>query len=108
MAALAALTIFLVILIASGALLVVLPDMLVPITCTAASQQYLYLTQSDLGWVGPSWREMGVPLYLDFAFWRWLTGIGILVYLFVRTLPLRAEVPASVDSSEGLDTSLSS
>ena len=74
-------------------LLALFIGVMAPIACTAASQLCLYLTKADLGWVGPSWREMGVPLYLSFAFWQWLTGVGVFVHLFLITVLLPAEVP---------------
>jgi hypothetical protein len=55
--------------------------------------------------VGPSWREMGVPHYLSFAFWQWLTGVGIFVYLFLITVLLPAEVPVTTASAGGLEDS---
>lgn len=64
-----------------------------PIAGTAASQLYLYVTQADLGWVGPEWRERGVPLFLSFAVWQWLTGVGVLLYLPLIAALLPAEVP---------------
>jgi len=62
------------------ALLIVLPLLGVGVT-----QLSLYLGQGTLGWVNPGWRELGVPLWLSFAFWQWLAmgflglGLGTLV-----------------------------
>lgn len=66
-----------------------------PIVGTGLSQAYLYFIPNDLGWVGPHWAELGVPLYLSFAFWEWLTFVGIFIYLFLILLFLPAEVPGT-------------
>jgi hypothetical protein len=56
-----------------------------PLCAVGGSQLALYLGQRDLGWVNTGWREMGVPLWLSFAFWQWLAvaflglGLGYLV-----------------------------
>jgi len=55
-----------------------------PLLATGITQFWLYLDQRDLGWVDTSWREMGIPLWLSFAFWQWLAigflwlGLGLL------------------------------
>jgi hypothetical protein len=66
-----------------------------PILGTGLSQAYLYFIPNDFGWVGPHWAELGIPLYLSFAFWEWLTVVGIFLYLFLILLFLPAEVPAT-------------
>jgi hypothetical protein len=45
---------------------------IVPILAIGASQLALYFDQRELGWVNTGWRELGVPLWLSFAFWQWL------------------------------------
>jgi hypothetical protein len=45
---------------------------LVPLIAVGTSQFALYFDQRDLGWVDTSWREMGVPVWMSFAFWQWL------------------------------------
>ena len=56
-----------------------------PLVAIGISQLILYLDQRDLGWVGPDWRAIGVPVWLSFAFWQWLAvlflgmGLGYLV-----------------------------
>jgi hypothetical protein len=65
------------------ALLVVLP-----LCAVGVSQLALYFDQRDLGWVDPSWRAMGIPFWLSFAFWQWaavgLLGIGLGYLVAVR------------------------
>lgn len=55
-----------------------------PLLAIGVTQFWLYLDQRELGWVDVSWREMGVPVWLSFAFWQWLAivflwaGLGLL------------------------------
>ena len=57
-----------------------------PLVAIAITQFWLYLDQRDLGWVDTGWREMGIPLWLSFAFWQWLAigflwlGLGLLAF----------------------------
>jgi hypothetical protein len=64
------------------ALLVVLP-----LVAIGATQLVLYFDQRELGWVSTSWRELGVPFWISFAFWQWaavaLLGAG-LAHLLAR------------------------
>jgi hypothetical protein len=48
-----------------------------PLLAIGITQFWLYFDQRDLGWVDTSWREMGIPIWLSFAFWQWL-AIGCL------------------------------
>ena len=59
----------------------VLPIFLVagPLLAIGVTQFWLYFDQRDLGWVDTSWREMGIPLWLSFAFWQWLAIGGLWV-----------------------------
>jgi hypothetical protein len=60
-------------------------SVVVPLVAVGVSQLVLYFDQRDLGWVNSDWRELGVPLWLSFAFWQWLAvaflglGLGVLV-----------------------------
>jgi hypothetical protein len=73
----------------------ILPLLLVsgPLAAIALTQFWLYIGQRDLGWVDTSWREMGIPLWLSFAFWQWLAigllwlGLGMLALTAVRHNP---------------------
>jgi len=72
-----------------------LPSLLVasPLLAIGITQFWLYLDQRDLGWVDTSWRELGIPLWLSFAFWQWLAigflwlGLGLLA--FIRLTEIR-------------------
>jgi hypothetical protein len=56
-----------------------------PLCAVGGSQLALYFGQREMGWVNTGWRELGVPLWLSFAFWQWLAvaflglGLGYLV-----------------------------
>jgi hypothetical protein len=64
----------------------VLPVFLVatPMLAVGVSELWLYFAQREVGWLNTSWREMGIPLWLSFAFWQWLAvaflwlGMGML------------------------------
>jgi hypothetical protein len=47
-----------------------------PFAATAFSQVLIYFRYRHLGWVSPYWRELGIPVYLSFAFWQWLASAG--------------------------------
>jgi hypothetical protein len=70
--------------------LYVVPVLLVasPLLAIGITQFWLYLEQRELGWVDASWREMGIPIWLSFAFWQWLAigflGIGLGLLSFIR------------------------
>ncbi len=59
---------------------------LLPLLAVGLTQVALYFDQRDLGWVDTAWREMGVPIWLSFAFWQWAAvtflalGLGALVF----------------------------
>mgnify|MGYP001819686317 CR=1 FL=1 len=61
-----------------------------PLLAIGITQFWLYISQRDLGWVDTSWRDMGIPLWLSFAFWQWLAigflwlGLGLLAFTGVR------------------------
>ena len=54
-----------------------------PLLAIGITQFWLYFDQRDLGWVDTSWREMGIPLWLSFAFWQWLAIGGLWVSMAV-------------------------
>lgn len=44
----------------------------VPLVAIGLSQLWLFLAQREIGWLNTDWRELGVPVWLSFAFWQWL------------------------------------
>jgi len=71
-----------------------------PIVGASSCLLYLYVVPNDLGWVDPEWRQLGVPVYLSFAFWEWLIAYGFLIhsFLLVAMLPSEAGVAREVQS----------
>ena len=59
-----------------------------PIVLAAIAQAYVHHTSPQLKWVSISWRALGVPAYLSFAFWEWVTCAVLSAY--VATLALAA------------------
>jgi hypothetical protein len=50
----------------------------------------------QLHWVNLAWRAQGVPIYLSFAFWEWITCAVLSAYVVLLSLAnlhrsLRAE-----------------
>ena len=80
-----------------------LPLLLVaaPLAAIAVTQLWLYLEQRDLGWVDTSWRAMGIPFWLSFAFWQWLAigflwlGLGLLALPGSNSAATRTGMPQS-------------
>jgi hypothetical protein len=66
-----------------------------PIIGASSCLLYLYVVPNDLGWVDPEWRDLGVPVYLSFAFWEWLIAYGFLVHSFLLVSMLPAQPPAT-------------
>jgi hypothetical protein len=73
---------------------------LLPLVAVGLSQLALYFDQRDLGWVDTSWRELGVPIWLSFAFWQWTAvallgaGLGHLIATAGAPAPRPARAPA--------------
>ncbi len=63
---------------------------LTPVLLAGLAQAYVSRMRPELPWVGLAWRDLGVPLYLSFAFWEWVTCAALttsLVILFLATGP---------------------
>lgn len=54
-----------------------------PIAAAAVAQTYVSHALPALPWVGLVWRERGVPVYLSFAFWEWVTCAVFSLYVLV-------------------------
>jgi hypothetical protein len=65
-----------------------------PIVLAGLAQAYVYYGRPDLHWVGLSWRARGVPVYLSFAFWEWVTCAILSVYLTALALMRRGRLRA--------------
>ncbi len=62
----------------------------VPLVAIGVGQALLWLGQRDVGWVDVAWRELGIPVWLSFAFWQWVAvallwvGLGHLLMSRLR------------------------
>jgi hypothetical protein len=54
-----------------------------PIVLAALAQAYVSHALPALPWVSLAWRARGVPVYLSFAFWEWVTCAVFSVYMVV-------------------------
>jgi hypothetical protein len=69
---------------------------LLPMIAVLVSQATLYFDQRDLGWVNTNWRDLGVPLWLSFAFWQWAAVTLLWVGLGHLVISARAGAPTAV------------
>jgi hypothetical protein len=56
---------------------------MLPIVLAGAAQAYVYIEVPDLPWVSLAWRARGVPVYISFAFWEWLTCLVLSAYMVI-------------------------
>jgi hypothetical protein len=61
-----------------------------PIILAAVAQAYVSHALPALPWVSLEWRELGVPVYLSFALWEWVTCAVFSLYVLVLS---RTTVP---------------
>jgi len=54
-----------------------------PIVLAAVAQAYVSHALPTLPWVSLVWRARGVPAYLSFAFWEWVTCAVFSLYMVV-------------------------
>jgi hypothetical protein len=54
-----------------------------PIVLAALALAYVSHARPDLPWVNLTWRSRGVPAYLSFAFWEWITCAVFSVYMLL-------------------------
>jgi hypothetical protein len=57
-----------------------------PIFLAGLAEAYVYYVLPGLHWVSLSWRAGGIPMYLSFAFWEWITCAVLSAYLAVLAL----------------------
>lgn len=57
-----------------------------PILLAALTQAYVSYALPELPWVGLSWRARGVPEYLSFAFWEWVTSVVFSAYMAILSV----------------------
>src|SRR5271166_6508017 len=51
-----------------------------PILLAGIAPAYVSYALPELPWVGLEWRARGVPVYLSFAFWEWITCVVFSAY----------------------------
>jgi hypothetical protein len=62
-----------------------------PILLAALAQAYVARELPALPWVNLGWRARGVPVYLSFAFWEWVTCAVLSVYMTILSLSVHAQ-----------------
>jgi hypothetical protein len=62
----------------------------IPILLAGLAQAYVHYVLPELHWVSLSWRAQGVPLYLSFAFWEWITCVVLSSYMVILSLSTQA------------------
>jgi hypothetical protein len=65
-----------------------------PILLAGLAQAYVHYVLPELPWVNLSWRARGVPVYLSFAFWEWVTCVVLSAYIAILSLAAHAVYPA--------------
>ncbi len=64
-----------------------------PIVLAGLIQTYVRFVLPDLPWVNLSWRARGVPAYLSFAFWEWVTCVVLSAYMVILSVATREVHP---------------
>jgi hypothetical protein len=70
-----------------------------PIVLAAVVEIYVATALPQLPWVNLAWRARGVPAYLSFSFWEWVTCVVFSVYTVVlsrspRSLIVSQQAPS--------------
>jgi hypothetical protein len=67
--------------------------LLLPVALAALTQAYLSLARPHTPWVTPAWRARGIPIYLSFAVWQWISCIVFSLCLLALWLRCRPFAP---------------
>jgi hypothetical protein len=59
-----------------------------PIFLAGVAEGYVFYVLPQLHWVNLAWRARGVPTYLSFAFWEWITCAVLSIYLTILSLAI--------------------
>jgi hypothetical protein len=59
---------------------------LLPLLLLIITQAYVSRALPQLPWVGLEWRQQGIPAYLSFAFWEWMTCVVFSVYTSILSI----------------------
>ena len=71
------------------------------ILLAGAVQAYIYYALPALPWVNLSWRTSGVPVYLSFAFWEWVTCVVLSAYFTILALTAARYTPSELPTHSG-------
>jgi hypothetical protein len=63
---------------------------LVPLVLAGLTQAYLALVRTDLPWVTPRWRTLGISPFLSFGLWEWISSAALSVCLLLLWSHIRA------------------
>jgi hypothetical protein len=64
-----------------------------PILLAGLAQAYVHYVFPEFHWVSLSWRARGLPVYLSFAFWEWVTCVVLSSYMAILALATHAVYP---------------
>lgn len=64
--------------------------LIAPIVLGGFAQLYVFYLLPQLHWAGLTRRARGVPVYLSFACWEWVTFVLLSVYLSALGVAVRA------------------
>lgn len=62
-----------------------------PLFLAGLTQAYVRYALPKLRWVNLAWRAQGVPAYLSFACWEWVTCVVLSVYMVGLSLAVHVE-----------------
>jgi len=66
----------------------------VPIFVAGLAEAYVFYVLPQLHWVNIAWRAQGVPVYLIFAFWEWITCALLSFYIGILSITAQGSEPA--------------
>jgi hypothetical protein len=64
-----------------------------PVLLAGFAQAYVFYALPGFPWVNLSWRAHGVPEYLSFAFWEWITCVVLSGYLVILSVTIHVAYP---------------
>jgi hypothetical protein len=64
-----------------------------PILLAGLAQAYVHFMFPEIHWVSLAWRTRGMPVYLSFAFWEWVTCVVLSAYMAILSLATHAVYP---------------
>ncbi len=76
-----------------------------PIFLAGIAQAYVRYSLPQLRWVSLTWRAQGLPAYLSFAFWEWITCAVLSAYMLGLSVAAQLETrfPKTIGGSASLE-----